>query len=270
MTEPLPTDRAFETLALGVRDPGILVVTMNRPEVLNAMNTAMMVELRDLFAGLYVDPGQAKCVVLTGAGRRGFCAGADLKERDGMSEAGWRCQHAIVEQMIRAMMACEVPIIAAVNGVAFGGGFELALAADFIYAAETARFALPEVTRGIMPGAAGPTNLPRACGVRRAKEIVMTGAPFDARQAHAWGIVNEVCPADALLDRVLETARTIAENAPIGVRQAKKALDKATEIDRASGYAFELEAYYRTVPTEDRREGVSAFNERRKPVFKGR
>ena len=131
-----------------------MVVTMNRPEVLNAMNTAMMTELRDLFGTLYVETDAARVVVLTGAGERGFCSGADLKERDGMSDEAWRRQHAIVEQLIRNLMACPVPVIAAVNGVAMGGGLELALACDFIYAAEHARLALPEVTRGIMPGAA--------------------------------------------------------------------------------------------------------------------
>ncbi len=263
-------DLTFETLTVEMREPGIMLVTMNRPERLNAMNTAMMTDLRDLFTGLYVDPGLANCMVLTGAGERGFCPGADLKERDGMTDQVWRRQHAVVEQMIRAMHACPIPVIAAVNGVAMGGGLEIALACDFIYAAEHARFAFPEVTRGIMPGAAGPQNLPRACGVRRAKEIVLTGAPFSAAQALEWGIANRLCKPEALLDEALATARVIAANAPIGVRSAKKALDKATELDRGSGYDFEIAAYNLTVPTEDRLEGVRAFNEKRKPVFKGR
>lgn len=261
---------SFEHLTIEIHEPKITVVIMNRPQALNAMNTQMMRELRDVFQEFYVTPSLANCIVLTGAGDRGFCSGADLKERDGMSDETWKSQHAIVEQMIRNIFNCPIPIIAAVNGVAMGGGFELALATDFIYAARTARFALPEVTRGIMPGAAGPQNLPRACGVRRAKEIVLTGKPFDAETAEQWGIVNKVCEPENLLDDVLETARTIAENAPIGVRQAKKSLDKATELDRSSGYAFEIEAYNLTVPSEDRLEGVRAFNEKRKPVFKGR
>ncbi len=263
-------DLTFETLIVEMPDPGILLVTMNRPDRLNAMNTAMMTDLRELFTGLYVDPGAANCMVLTGAGERGFCPGADLKERDGMADAVWRRQHAIVEQMIRAMHACPIPVIAAVNGVAMGGGLEIALACDFIYAAEHARFAFPEVTLGIMPGAAGPQNLPRACGVRRAKEIVLTGIPFSADEALEWGVVNRICRAEFLLTEVMETARIIAANAPIGVRAAKGALDKATDLDRASGYDFEIAAYNLTVSTEDRLEGVRAFNEKRKPVFKGR
>ncbi len=263
-------DLTFETLTVEMREPGIMLVTMNRPDRLNAMNTAMMTDLRELFTGLYVDPGAANCMVLTGAGERGFCPGADLKERDGMTDEVWRRQHAIVEQFIKAMHACPIPIIAAVNGVAMGGGLEIALACDFIYAAGHARFAFPEVTRGIMPGAAGTQNLPRACGVRRAKEIILTGAPFNADEALEWGIVNRVCQSEFLLTEVLATARVIAANAPIGVRSAKKALDKATDLDRASGYDFEITAYNLTVPTEDRLEGVRAFNEKRKPVFKGR
>ena len=260
----------FDTLLVETPEPGIMVITMNRPDRLNAMNTRMMTDLRDLFTELYVNPGLANCLILTGAGERGFCPGADLKERDGMTDEVWRRQHAIVEQFIRAMFQCPIPIIAAVNGVAMGGGAEIALACDFIYAADHARFAFPEVTRGIMPGAAGPQNLPRACGVRRAKEIVLTGLPFSAQEALDWGIVNRLCTADALMVETLAIARVIAANAPIGVRSAKKSLDKAVEIDRSSGYDFEITAYNLTVPTEDRLEGVRAFNEKRKPVFKGR
>jgi enoyl-CoA hydratase/carnithine racemase len=187
-----------------------------------------------------------------------------------MTDEVWRRQHATLEQMVRALMDCPVPVIAAVNGAAIGGGMELALACDFIYAARSARFALTEVTLGIMPGAAGTQNLPRAVGVRRAKEIVLTGGLVSAEEALAWGMANKVCPDDRLLDEVRAVAVRIAANAPVSVRQAKRALDKATELDRMSGYAFEIEAYNRTVVTEDRREGINAFNEKRKPQYKGR
>ena len=260
----------FDTLQIEDGEYGVMVVTMNRPDRLNAMNTAMMTELRALFTDLYVHADRARAVVLTGAGDRGFCPGADLKERDGMSDETWRSQHAIVEQIARAMIQAPMPVIAAVNGVAMGGGAEIALCCDFIYAADHARFAFPEVTRGIMPGAAGPQNLPRACGVRRAKEIVLTGQPFTAQEAQDWGMVNRVLPLADLMPAAIETARTIAENAPIGVRSAKKALDKAVELDRSTGYDFEIVAYNATVPTEDRLEGVRAFNEKRKPEFKGK
>ncbi|KAB2912848.1 MAG: enoyl-CoA hydratase [Hyphomicrobiaceae bacterium] len=263
-------DRKFDTLKLEIGQDRVGVVTLNRPEALNAMNTRMMEELRDCFAGFYVDPETAACMVLTGEGTRGFCTGADLKERKGMTDAQWRRQHAIIEQAFKAIMECPVPIIAAVNGAAYAGGMELVLASDFAYAAQSARFALTEVTLGIMPGAAGTQNLPRAVGVRRAKEIVLTGAPFTAEQALAWGVVNKVCPDDQLMEEVLAVAGRIAANAPVSVRQAKKAIDKGAELDRMSGYAFELETYYRTVVTEDRQEGINAFNEKRKPRYTGR
>jgi enoyl-CoA hydratase len=261
---------SYETLRLTIDQHRIGIVTMDRPDALNAMNTRMMEDLRDCFMSFYVDPGMAACLILTGSGDRGFCTGADLKERKGMTDAVWRRQHAIVEQAIKAIMDCPVPIIAAVNGAAYAGGMELALGCDFVYAADHAKFALTEVTLGIMPGAAGTQNLPRAVGVRRAKEIVLTGAPFTAADALEWGMVNKVCPGPHLMADVMAVAMRIAANAPISLRQAKKSLDKATELDRATGYAFEIEAYNRTVPTEDRQEGINAFNEKRKPVYKGR
>lgn len=259
----------YETLKLEIGTDRVGVITMNRPDARNAMNTKMMEELRDCFASFYVDPGQAACLVLTGA-PGGFCSGADLKERKGMTDQAWARQHAIIEQMVRALIDCPVPIIAAVNGAAFAGGMELALGCDFIYAAQSAKFALTEVTLGILPGACGTQNLPRAVGVRRAKEIILTGLPFTTAEAESWGMLNKVCPDAELMDAVLATARRIAANAPISVRQAKKAIDKGAELDRAAGYAFELEAYYRTVGTEDRQEGINAYNEKRKPVYKGR
>jgi enoyl-CoA hydratase/carnithine racemase len=260
----------YETLAMQRLEGDVLLVTLDRPESANALNTRMGHDLRDLWSGLYIDQEDVRCVVLTGAGERAFCAGGDLKERDGMSDEVWQKQHALFEQMMLAMSACPVPIIAAVNGAAYGGGCELALGADFVYAARGARFALTEVTLGIMPGAMGTQNLPRAVGVRRAKEVVLTGRAFGAEDAHAWGLVNRVCEPDTLLEETLDTARAIAANAPIAVRQAKKSIGMATQTDLATGYAFEIEAYNRMVPTADRQEGVRAFNEKRRPEFRGR
>lgn len=260
----------YETLHLDEPVPHVTVVTMNRPQALNAMNTQMMADLRDCFASFYVDQADTRCLVLTGAGDRGFCAGADLKERNGMSDAAWRRQHAIIEQTMRALVDCPIPIIAAVNGAAYAGGCELALACDFIYAVPQARFAQTEVALGIIPGAMGTQNLPRGVGIRRAKEVILTATPFTAEDALAWGLVNRLVPADKLMDEVLATAGRIAANAPIAVRQAKRSLDKSQDLDRTNGYSFEIEAYNRTVGTEDRNEGIRAFNEKRKPDFKGR
>lgn len=258
----------YKTISVEI-EGHLAVVTLNRPDAGNALNTQMLEEATALFAELYVDPGQTRCVVLTGAGDKIFCAGGDLKERKGMTDEAWRRQHALTEQMIRHIRECPVPVIAAINGAAFGGGCELAVAADFAYAVPGARFALPEVTLGIIPGAGGTQNLPRAVGVRRAKEITLTGAPFSAAEALEWGVLNKVCEPGRLMEEVKVVAQRICANAPVAVRQARKSLNAATDMDFASGYRFELEAYYRTIPTKDRLEGVLAFNEKRKPVFTG-
>lgn len=260
----------YQTLGLERMSEHVLLVTLDRPQVANAINTQMGLELRDLWTGLYVDQEDLRCVVVTGAGDRAFSSGGDLKERNGMTDDEWRQQHHIFEQAAISMTECPLPIIAAVNGAAYGGGCELALAADFIYAARRARFALTEVTLGIMPGAMGTQQLPRAVGVRRAKEIILTGAPFSAEQAMEWGLVNRVCDDDRVLDEALETAGRIAANAPISTRQAKKSISVATQVDLRNGYAFEIEAYNRMVGTADRLEGIRAFNEKRRPVYKGR
>jgi enoyl-CoA hydratase/carnithine racemase len=260
----------FETLLVEHPEPHILVVTLNRPDRRNALDTQMGLDMLELFGALYVDQEDIRCVVLTGSGSKAFCAGGDLKQRNNMTDESWQSQHAVFEKMTLALMDCPIPIIAAVNGAAFGGGMEIALCADFIYAARSARFAQTETRLGIMPGAGGTQNLPRACGVRRAKEIIFTAEPFTAEQAFEWGIVNKLCDDQALIDEALSTARKIAANAPIAVRQAKKSLGIATQTDLKTGYAFEIEAYNRMVQTEDRIEGVRAFNEKRQPDFKGR
>lgn len=187
-----------------------------------------------------------------------------------MTDAAWQAQHEIFERAYWALMDCPIPVIAAVNGHAYAGGLEMVLASDFAYAAETARFALTEVTIGIMPGAGGTQNLPRAVGERRAKEIILTGRPFTAQQALDWGVLNAVYPAEALLPAALETASRIAENAPLSVRQAKKSIHYGLQMDLRTGFRFEIEAYNRLVGTEDRHEGIASFNEKRKPVFRGR
>ena len=251
-------------------EPGLMVVRFNRPEVHNALNTATSVDLYKVFGKLAFYPGDVRCVILTGAGDKAFSAGGDLKERKGMTDEAWRSQHAIIEEAAYSVINCSVPVIAAVNGVAFGGGCELALCCDFIYAARQARFALPEVTRGIMPGAGSTQNLPRAVGVRRAKQIIMSGQPFSAEQAYEWGMVNEVCEGADLMPKVMELARTICDNAPISVRQIKKAVNASMNMDLQSGLAFEVQCYERMISTEDRHEGVLAFNEKRKPQFKGK
>jgi enoyl-CoA hydratase len=260
----------FATLRVEECGDGLTLLTLNRPEIANALNTRMGHDLLAFFDAVNAFPAPARAIVLTGAGERAFCAGGDLKERNGMTDQEWQDQHLLFERMVRALIACPVPVIGAVNGAAYAGGCELALCCDFIYAAETARFALTEVSLGIMPGAGGTQNLPRAVGERRAKEIILTGRPFTAAQAYEWGMVNRVCPPGKVVEEALETARRIADNAPISVRQAKHAIHFGLQMDLASGMMLEIEAYNRMVPTADRREGIASFNEKRKPRFAGR
>ncbi len=262
--------KTLETVTVDYPQEHTVLVTLNRPEVANAMNTQMGLDLLAVFDGFCATPNKQRCIVITGAGAKAFCAGGDLKQRNGMSDEQWQDQHLIFERMIQAMLACPVPIVAAVNGAAYAGGLELSLCADFIYAAEHARFALTEVTLGIMPGAGGTQNLPRAVGARRAKEILLTGRPFSVLQAFEWGMVNRICKAETLLAEALDTAAVIAANAPISTRQIKQSVNMGLNTDLRTGMMFEVEAYNRMVPTEDRREGILAFNEKRKPVYQGR
>ncbi|GJD66532.1 enoyl-CoA hydratase/isomerase family protein [Methylobacterium frigidaeris] len=259
----------YETLGLERIDDDLLLIRLNRPQAANAMNTRMGEELLDLFERFQLETDGVRAIVVTGTGEKAFCAGGDLKERNGMTDAQWLRQHAMFERMLRAVVACPLPLIGAVNGAAFGGGCELAAALDFTYAAESARFALTEVTLGIMPGAGGTQNLPRALGERRAKEIILTGLPFTAQEACDWGFVNRVLPQADLLEATLATARRIAGNAPIAVRQAKQSIHRGLQMSLADGLAFEIECYNRMVATQDRHEGVRAFNEKRKPRFRG-
>lgn len=261
---------AYQTLETEMTEPHLLLVTLNRPEVANAINTQMGREFLDLWTRLTEDAGDVRCVVLTGAGEKAFCAGGDLKERNGMTREQWVRQHEIFERQYWTLIDLSVPVIAAVNGHAYAGGFETVLSCDFAYAAKGARFALTEVSLGIMPGAGGTQNLPRAVGERRAKEILMTARPFSAQQAYDWGVVNEVCEPQELMPRVLETARAIARNAPLSIRQVKKSVRFGMQMELKTAYRFEIEAYNHLVETEDRYEGIEAFNEKRKPVFKGR
>ena len=260
----------FETINVSRHDDHILLVTLNRPEASNALNTRMGFELMEVFEALAIDLEDLRAVIVTGSGGKAFCAGGDLKERNGMTDESWQAQHAIFERMVRAMMGCPVPLIAAVNGAAYGGGCEIAAASDFVYAATNARFALTEVTLGIMPGTGGTQNLARAVGERRAKELILSGLPFTSAEAEAWGFVNRVVEPAELLESTLAIARRIAANGPIAVRQAKQAIYRGMQMSVWDGLAFEIEAYNRLVPTEDRREGVLAFNEKRKPLFRGR
>jgi enoyl-CoA hydratase len=247
-------------------DDAVAVVTLNRPEVLNALNQATMDELVEALEG-FERGGTVRCVVITGAGRA-FAAGADVREMAGATAVemlgGYRFQQ---WERIRKV---TLPLIAAVNGLALGGGCELAMLCDMIIAAETASFGQPEINLGIMPGAGGTQRLTRAIGKARAMELVLTGRPISARQAEAWGLVTRVVPAESVLDEAMRLAREIAGKAPVAVRLAKEAVLKAFDTHLEGGLDYERKAFYLLFATEDRAEGIAAFLEKRTPVFKGR
>ncbi len=264
-------ETAFETIRLELPSPHVLLLILNRPDRRNAFNTQMARELIAVWDALTVPvQNDIRCVVLTGAGDRAFCSGADLKERNGMTRSDWQAQHALFEQMSYRLMECPVPVIAAVEGAAFAGGFEMMLACTFVYASQNARFALTEVTLGLIPGIGGTQLLPRRVGAARAKEIILTGSPFAAQEAADWGLVNRLCPPGTACAEALKSAEKIAANAPLSVRQALTAIREGADCPIREALAIELACYEPLIDTEDRREGIAAFNEKRKPVFKGR
>lgn len=247
----------------------VVTVTLNRPDLMNAMNTAMGEDLLACFDGFQRDP-DVRAVVFTGAGDRAFCAGGDLKERHEMTDETWRKQHVIFEQAAFRVLRCPVPVIAAVEGFALAGGCELAILSDFIVASETAVFGVPETTLAIFPGIGGTQLLPRILGAPLAKELIFTGRRMKAEEAKAAGLINHLVPKGQALAKATEIAETISRNGPFAVRQAKKAIAYGSETDLETAMILAIEAYNATVVTEDRLEGVRAFNEKRKPVFKGK
>lgn len=260
----------FRHLLLTRSDDGhVVTVTLNRPEQHNAMNTAMGEDLLACFETLARD-AEARAIVLTGAGERAFCAGGDLKERNGMTDAAWRAQHVIFEQAAMKVLRCPAPVIAAVEGFALAGGCELAILSDFIVASETAVFGVPETTLGIFPGIGGTQLLPRIVGAPLAKELIFTGRRMKADEAKSAGLVNHLVPAGQARTKATEIATAIARNGPLAVRQAKKAIAYGSETDLETAMILAIEAYNATVVTEDRLEGVRAFNEKRPPRFTGR
>jgi enoyl-CoA hydratase len=260
----------YELLKVETRENGLAVVTLNRPEVLNAFNTKMGREVADFFTRAGAEGSSVRAIVLTGAGDRAFCTGADLKERNNMTEEAWSRQHVIFEAMFESILFNPVPVICAVNGLAYGGGGEIVASCDFAYASPKATFAQREVKLAIFPGGGGTQILPRTIGPKRASELILTGEPIDAQTALAWGLVNRIVPDSGLMDAALRTAEIICANGPLAVRQAKKAMRNGLDVDIHTGLLFEREAYHRLIDSADRREGIAAFNAKRKPVFTGR
>jgi enoyl-CoA hydratase len=258
----------FATLLIE-RDEAVAIVTINRPKVLNALNTQTLDELRRVVLDLKGDD-TVRAVVLTGAGEKSFVAGADINELAVQTPAGGR-EHALAGQHVLDLVEnMGKPVIAAINGYALGGGCELAMACTIRFAADTAKLGQPEINLGLIPGYAGTQRLARLVGKGRAMELILAGTPITAEEAERIGLVNRVVPAAELLTAAKAFARQLAKNAPIAMRYAMTAVNKGLEMPFAEACVFEATLFGLVASTEDMREGTAAFLAKRPPVFKGR
>lgn len=260
--------QAFDAgLILEEPAPGVALMRINRPEALNAMTTDTGLAMVRAYCDYAIRP-DLQCLIITGTGRA-FSVGADLKQRAGLDLAGLRRQHAAHRLALTIRQGFEFPVIAAVNGLAFGGGAELALSADLVIAAEDARFCLPEIKRGIMPGMGGTQFLARALGPRRAMELLLEGREIGAAEAVSLGLANRAVPPADLMDEALRTARQIAASPPLAVRAIVRSARAGAGTDMATGLAYELALHQRLMASDDRREGIAAFVEKREPRWTG-
>jgi enoyl-CoA hydratase/carnithine racemase len=247
----------------------VVILTLNRPEVMNAFNFILLHALKEKIEALRFR-SDVRVVIITGAGEKAFCAGADLKERMTLSEIQVKEFIFTIRNLFTSIEYLNKPVIAAVNGIALGGGTELALASDIRIASLNATMGLTETRLAIIPGAGGTQRLPRLVGRGKAKELIFTGKRVGAEEALQIGLVNQICEQDVLLDACKEMAQLICETGPIAIEQAKYAINFGLETDLNTGLAIESNAYWVTIPTEDRLEGIASFREKRKPVYKGK
>jgi enoyl-CoA hydratase/carnithine racemase len=253
---------------IGLEDH-VATVRLNRPEALNAISGELADELAGALLQAAADPA-AWVVVLAAAGEKAFCVGADLKERNRLDDAGWMRNRLLMRAMFDSLRSLPQPTIASVFGYALGGGFELALNCDLVVATEDAVFGLPEVTVGIVPGGGGTQLLPRKIGAARAKELVFTGRRISGVEAFEMGLVARVVHDEDIEKTTTELAREICRSSPISVREAKRAIERGTGVSVDDAIELEDLAWRRAVASEDRREGIAAFNEKRDPQWKGR
>jgi enoyl-CoA hydratase/carnithine racemase len=244
-------------------------IVLDRPEAMNAVSTQMARAITAATTQVAADD-TVRCVVLTSSHEKAFCVGADLKERGAFTDADLMEQRPVARAAYGGVLDLPVPAVAAVDGFALGGGFELALSCDVIVAGEDALVGLPEVSVGVIPGGGGTQLLVRRVGWSRAARAIFTAARFPAREAYDLGAVDEVVAAGTARDRALELARTIAANSPVGLRNAKRAMRLGSDVDLAAGLEIEDGCWRATAFSGDRREGVAAFAEKRRPVWPGR
>jgi enoyl-CoA hydratase/carnithine racemase len=248
---------------------GVVVLTLNRPEVMNSLNFPLLYAVRDQIESLRFR-SDIRVIIITGSGAKAFCAGADLKERATLPPEKVKEYIFTIRNLFTTIEQLNKPVIAAVNGIALGGGTELALASDIRIASNTATMGLTETRLAIIPGAGGTQRLPRLVGKGKAKELIFTGRRVNADEAFDIGLVNKICEPESLLDESRKMAAMICETGPIAIEQAKYAVNYGFETDIQTGLAIESNAYWVCIPTEDRLEGLAAFKEKRKPVYKGK
>jgi methylglutaconyl-CoA hydratase len=253
---------------LDAENSGAAVITLNRPASKNALGKAMMEEFRSTLEAIRFNQ-HVRVVILRSCVPKVFCAGADLKERAVMPKAEVAAFVHGLRSAFGAVASLPMPTIAALEGAALGGGLELALACDFRIAGQDAILGLPETGLAIIPGAGGTQRLSRLIGVSRAKELTFTSRRLTASDAYVYGLLNYAVPAGQAFERSLQLAAEILPQGPVAVKMAKEAIDKGSETDIASGLAFEQACYAQVIPTADRMEGLTAFKEKRKPIYRG-
>jgi enoyl-CoA hydratase len=257
----------YENILFQVEE-GIATIVFNRPKALNALNGALLDELSAALDNISADEA-IRVLILTGAGEKSFVAGADITELARFNPLQGKLFSRKGQMIISKLQDLAIPVIGAVNGFALGGGSEIALACDFIYAADTATFGLPEINLGIMPGFGGTQRLPRLIGINLAKEMIFTGKMVPAAEAFAMGLVNKVCPAGSLMDEVRKTARIMAAKGRVSLRAAKQAVNSGLNTELGVGLNIECDAFAICMTSDDAKEGTRAFLEKRKAVFKG-
>lgn len=250
-------------------EAGVATLTLNRPEVMNSLNFPLLHALRDQIE-LFRFKRDIRVIIITGGGEKAFCAGADLKERATLNPEQVKEYIFTIRNLFTSIEQLNKPVIAAVNGIALGGGTELALASDLRIASTSATMGLTETRLAIIPGAGGTQRLPRLVGKGKAKELIFTGQRIDANEALKIGLVNKTCEQKDLIEECKKMAAMICETGPIAIEQAKYAINYGMETDMHTGLAIESNAYWVCIPTEDRLEGLAAFKEKRNPVYKGK
>ena len=257
-----------ENVLLKEEKDGIVTLTLNRPKVMNCLNFELLRALKQQVDQIRFNPA-VRVIIITATGEKAFCAGADLKERATLSPIQVKEYIFAIRDLFASIDNLNKPVIAAVNGIALGGGTELALASDIRIASTRASMGLTETRLAIIPGAGGTQRLPRLVGKGKAKELIFTGRRVDAQEALDIGLVNSICAPEDLLDECNKMAAMICETGPVAIEQAKYAINYGLEVDLNTGMAIESNAYWVCIPTKDRLEGLAAFKEKRKPIYKG-